>query len=90
MGVPIAMWPMASDQPRNVVLITSLLKVGVVVTSSTVENAEKTFMESKEGDEIRQRAVDMGETVRRAMDKVGVSCLELDSSITQITRKRAF
>ncbi|GMY21359.1 Zeatin O-glucosyltransferase [Fagus crenata] len=87
---------MASDQSRNAVLITSLLKVGVVVkdqsqrdqlvTSSTIENAEKTFMESKEGDEIRQRVVDMGETVRRAMDKGGVSRLELDSSITQITR----
>ena len=56
------------------------------MTSSTVENAEKTFMESKEGDEIRQRAVDMGETIRQAMDKGGVSHLELDSSITQITR----
>uniref|UniRef100_A0A2N9FG78 Glycosyltransferase N-terminal domain-containing protein n=1 Tax=Fagus sylvatica TaxID=28930 RepID=A0A2N9FG78_FAGSY len=31
MGVPIAAWPMASDQPRNTVLITSLLKVGIVV-----------------------------------------------------------
>uniref|UniRef100_A0A2N9IV47 Glycosyltransferase n=1 Tax=Fagus sylvatica TaxID=28930 RepID=A0A2N9IV47_FAGSY len=96
MGVPIAAWPMASDQPRNTMLITSLLKVGIVVkdwsrrdqlvTSSTVENVVKTLMASKEGDEIRKRAVDMGEAVRRAMDKGGVSRLELDSFITHITR----
>ncbi|GMY21357.1 zeatin O-glucosyltransferase-like [Fagus crenata] len=96
MGVPIAAWPMALDQPRNTMLITSLLKVGIVVkdwsrrdqlvTSSTVENVVKTWMASKEGDEIRKRAVDMGDAVRRAMDKGGVSRLELDSFITHITR----
>ncbi|GAU24227.1 hypothetical protein TSUD_23640 [Trifolium subterraneum] len=31
MGVPIAAWPMHSDQPRNSVLITQVLKVGLVV-----------------------------------------------------------
>ena len=46
----------------------------------------KTLMASKEGDEIRKRVVDMGEAVRRAMDKGGVSRLELDSFITHITR----
>ena len=77
-------------------LITSLLNVGIVVkdwsrryqlvTSSTVENAVKTLMASKEGDEIRKRAVDMGEAVRRDMDEGGVSRMELDSFITHITR----
>ena len=96
MGVPIAAWPTASDQPRNTVLITSLLNVGIVVkdwsrryqlvTSSTVENAVKTLMASKEGDEIRKRAVDMGEAVRWDMDEGGVSRMELDSFITHITR----
>ena len=96
MGVPIAAWPMASDQPRNTMLITSLLKVGIIVkdwsrrdqlvTSSTIENVVKTLMASKEGVEIRKRAVDMGEAIRRAMDKGGVSHLELDSFITHITR----
>ena len=100
MGVPIAAWPMASDQLRNTVLITSLLNVGIVVkdwsrrdqlvTSSTVENAMKTLMASKEGDEIRKRVVDMGEAVRRAMNEGGVSLMELDSFITHITRYRAF
>ncbi|XWS59094.1 hypothetical protein CRYUN_Cryun08bG0092500 [Craigia yunnanensis] len=31
MGVPIGAWPMHSDQPRNAVLITKLLKVGIAV-----------------------------------------------------------
>ncbi|KAL2940928.1 Zeatin O-glucosyltransferase [Bienertia sinuspersici] len=31
MGVPIVAWPMHSDQPRNAVLVTEVLKVGVVV-----------------------------------------------------------
>ncbi|GMY21371.1 zeatin o-glucosyltransferase [Fagus crenata] len=57
-----------------------------LVTSSTVENVVKMLMASKEGDEIRKRAVDMGEAIRRAMDKGGVSRLELDSFITHITR----
>ena len=29
MGVPIAAWPMHSDQPRNTVLITEVLKIGI-------------------------------------------------------------
>ncbi|KAL2940929.1 Zeatin O-glucosyltransferase [Bienertia sinuspersici] len=31
MGVPIVAWPMHSDQPRNAVLVTEVLKVAVVV-----------------------------------------------------------
>ncbi|GMY21369.1 zeatin o-glucosyltransferase [Fagus crenata] len=57
-----------------------------LVTSSTVENVVKTLMASKEGDEIRKRAVDMGKAIRQAMDEGGVSRLELDSFITHITR----
>ncbi len=96
MGVPIAAWPMASDQPRNTVLITKLLKVGIVVkdwsrrnqlvTSKTIENAVKTLMASEEGYEMRKRTVDLGGAVRGSMDNGGVSRLELNSFITHITR----
>ena len=96
MGVPIAAWPMASDQPRNTVLIAQLLKVGIVVKkwshrnqivkSSSVENALKMLMASKEGDAIRKRAADLGGAVRRSLDRGGVSCMELDSFISHITR----
>ena len=32
MGVPIAAWPMHSDQPRNAMLVTEVLKIGVMVS----------------------------------------------------------
>ncbi|XP_018855827.1 zeatin O-glucosyltransferase-like [Juglans regia] len=96
MGVPIAAWPIASDQPRNAVLITELLEVGIVVKdwsrreqlvkSTTVEKAVKLLMASKEGYAIRMRAADLGGTVRRSMDKGGVSRMELDSFIAHISR----
>ncbi|KAB1222285.1 Zeatin O-glucosyltransferase [Morella rubra] len=96
MGVPIAAWPMASEQPMNAVLITKLLKVGIIVKdwsrrdqivmSTTVENAVKMLMASKEGDVIRKRAVDLGGAVRSSMDKGGVSRMELDSFVAHITR----
>lgn len=31
LGVPVATWPMHSDQPRNAFLITEVLKIGLVV-----------------------------------------------------------
>ncbi|XP_057503471.1 zeatin O-xylosyltransferase-like [Actinidia eriantha] len=51
MGVPIAAWPMHSDQPKNAFLVTDILKVGLVVqqwkhqeelvTSSSIAEAVK-------------------------------------------------
>ncbi|TXG70310.1 hypothetical protein EZV62_005245 [Acer yangbiense] len=35
MGVPIVAWPMHSDQPKNVVLISEVLRVGVIVKKWT-------------------------------------------------------
>ncbi|KAK2992840.1 hypothetical protein RJ640_019322 [Escallonia rubra] len=96
MGVPIAAWPMHSDQPRNTVLITKVLKIGLVVrdwtrrnetvTSSTVEDVVRRLMASEEGDEIRKRAVELGAGVRRSVDEGGITRMELDSFIAHITR----
>lgn len=96
MGVPIAAWPMHSDQPRNTVLVTQVLKLGLVVkewarreevvTSSAVEKAVRRLMESKEGNGMRKRAADLGGAVQRSMDKGGVSRKELNSFIAHITR----
>ncbi|KAA8518130.1 hypothetical protein F0562_015604 [Nyssa sinensis] len=96
MGVPIAAWPMHSDQPNNTVLITKLLKVGLVVkdwarrnelvTSLMVEKDVKKLMASKEGDEIRRRAAELGGAIRRSVAEGGQSRMELDSFITHITR----
>ncbi|PQQ07615.1 zeatin O-glucosyltransferase-like [Prunus yedoensis var. nudiflora] len=96
MGVPIAAWPMHSDQPRNTVLITRLLRVGVVMrdwahrdkilTSLSVKNGVEKFMGSNEGDEIRKRAADLGAAVRRSMVEGGASHMEFSSFIDHITR----
>ncbi|KAK4485459.1 hypothetical protein RD792_008100 [Penstemon davidsonii] len=96
MGVPIATWPMHSDQPRNSVLITKRLKIGVVVkdwekrreivTSLMVSEALKRLMASEEGEEMRRRAVELGGAVRRAVAEGGATRLEMDSFIHHICR----
>ncbi|XP_048142015.1 zeatin O-glucosyltransferase-like isoform X1 [Rhodamnia argentea] len=96
MGVPILAWPMHSDQPRNAVLITRVLKIGLivkhwmsqddVVKSSTIEGAVKALMASEEGEETRKRAAELGAAVQGSMDEGGVSRAELDSFITHISR----
>ncbi|RDX73315.1 Zeatin O-glucosyltransferase, partial [Mucuna pruriens] len=82
MGVPIAAWPMHSDQPRNSVLITEVLKVGLVVKdwaqrnalviASIVENAVRRLMETKEGDEMRERAAMLKNAIHRSSDEDGM------------------
>ncbi|KAA8518132.1 hypothetical protein F0562_015606 [Nyssa sinensis] len=89
-------WLDKQDQPKNTVLITKLLKVGLVVkdwarrdelvTSLMVEKDVKKLMASKEGDEIRRRAAELGGAIRRSVAEGGQSRMELDSFITHITR----
>ncbi|KAK7267319.1 hypothetical protein RIF29_19988 [Crotalaria pallida] len=95
MGVPIAAWPMHSDQPRNSVLLTQVLKVGLVVkdwaqrnelvTASDVENAVRRLMEKEEGGGMRQRAMNLKDAIQRSMDEGGISRVEMDSFIGHIT-----
>lgn len=96
MGVPMATWPMHSDQPRNNVMITQVLKVGLVVKewnrrnemvcASEVENAVRRLMETEEGSEMRNRAKKLKDAVRRSMEEGGVSRLEMENFIAHITR----
>ncbi|XP_014511406.1 zeatin O-glucosyltransferase-like [Vigna radiata var. radiata] len=95
MGVPIATWPMHSDQPRNAALVTEVLKVGLVVkdwsqrnalvTASNVENCVRRLMQTKEGEEMRERAVRLKNDIHRAMNEGGVSRMEMESFISHIT-----
>ena len=95
MGVPIAAWPMHSDQPKNAFLVTDILKVGLavnrwehreeLVTSSAIAREVKRLMVSKEGEEMRQRAVELGSAARRSVEDGGASHLELGSLIAHIT-----
>ncbi|XP_075095573.1 zeatin O-glucosyltransferase-like [Nicotiana tabacum] len=96
MGVPIATWPMSFDQPRNAVLVTNVLKIGIVVkdwehcedlvTSTKIENAVRKLMASQGGDEMRKRAMEFGKKVRESMMDGGVSRMEMDSFISYVTR----
>ncbi|KAL8489492.1 hypothetical protein ACS0TY_024915 [Phlomoides rotata] len=93
MGVPMAVWPMHSDQPTNAVLVSEILKVGLlvgkweeVVDAATVEHAVMRLIASEEGQEIRKRAEELAVVVRGATDKGGASWLEMESFIVHITR----
>ncbi|XP_058212220.1 zeatin O-xylosyltransferase-like [Rhododendron vialii] len=97
MGVPLAAWPMHSDQPRNAFLVTDILKVGVavnawekreeIVNSSAIARAVKSLMASKEGEETRKRVEEMGSATQQAVEEGGISRLELYSFIAHITRE---
>ncbi|XP_073132538.1 zeatin O-xylosyltransferase-like [Henckelia pumila] len=94
MGVPIAAWPMHSDQPRNAFLVTEILKLGIVVKewdpsgevvrAQAIANVVKTLMASEDGDEIRKRAEKLGAAMRQSTEEGGVSRLELESFIIHI------
>ncbi|MED6182181.1 Zeatin O-glucosyltransferase [Stylosanthes scabra] len=96
MGVPIAAWPMHSDQPRNRVLITEVLRIGVVVkgwsnrdevvAASEIEGAVSRLMATEEGKVMRERATRLKCGIHKSKDEGGVSRLEIDSFIAHITR----
>ncbi|KAM7500144.1 hypothetical protein LguiA_024558 [Lonicera macranthoides] len=95
-GVPIATWPMHSDQPYNAILITKILGIGVVVkdwkcrnemvTALMVERGVRRLMVEREGEEMRKRAAELGGAVKRAVAEGGVSRMELNSFVAHITR----
>ncbi|XP_057784479.1 zeatin O-glucosyltransferase-like [Salvia miltiorrhiza] len=98
MGVPIAAWPMHSDQPTNAVLVTEVLRVGLpvrkwgaetgeVVTVEMVEDAVRRLIASDEGGEVRKRAEELAAVLRGATEEGGASRLEMDSFIAHITRR---
>ncbi|XP_009626493.1 zeatin O-glucosyltransferase-like [Nicotiana tomentosiformis] len=97
MGVPIAAWPMHSDQPRNTILVTKILKVGIVVkdwtrrhevvTSLMVQAAVEKLMVSKEGEGMRNRAMDLSAALKISVAEGGIKNMELDSFISHITRQ---
>ncbi|CAA2961219.1 zeatin O-glucosyltransferase-like [Olea europaea var. sylvestris] len=97
MGVPIAAWPVHSDQPRNAVLITKVLKIGLevrdwahseeLVSPAVVEKAVRRLMDSAEGEEIRKRAAELGDAVKQSVMDGGGTRKEMDSFIAHITRQ---
>ncbi|KAF8398335.1 hypothetical protein HHK36_017262 [Tetracentron sinense] len=96
MGVPIVAWPMHSDQPRNAMLVTDVLRVGVIVrewerrdelvSSAMIEKAINKLMASEEGEEMTKRAKELGGAVRESVSEGGTSRVDLESFIAHITR----
>ncbi|KAL5708306.1 cis-zeatin O-beta-D-glucosyltransferase [Ranunculus cassubicifolius] len=96
MGVPIAAWPINSDQPRIALLITEILKVGLLVrewsrreeliSSDEIEGSIRTLMASSEGNVLRKRANELGVDVRRAISDGGSSSSHLESFVAHISR----
>lgn len=96
MGVPVATWPMHSDQPLNAFLITEVLKIGLVVNDwehrdelvslEVVEDVVKRLIDSGEGEEMRKRAAKLADTVKRSVAEDGEVRKETDSFISYIRR----
>lgn len=97
LGVAIAAWPMHSDQPRNAMLVTEVLKVGVMVrewsgrgelvAAEVVEDAVTRLMGSEEGKEIRKRAEELAHEVRAVWSEGGGSRADFDSFVSHISRE---
>ncbi|CAI9098013.1 OLC1v1034560C1 [Oldenlandia corymbosa var. corymbosa] len=98
-GVPMAAWPMHSDQPRNAILVTKHLKTGVrvgewghdgeLVNANEVEKAIKRLMDSGEGDEMRMRAAAIRDAIRKSVEKDDeddTTRTEMDAFISHLTR----
>ncbi|KAL0359561.1 UNVERIFIED_CONTAM: Zeatin O-xylosyltransferase [Sesamum angustifolium] len=96
-GVPVAAWPMHSDQPLNALFLTRVLKTGLVVrewaerkelvTASVIKNVVERLMASEEGVEIRKSAEELSAAIKVSMDEGGeAGCPEMESFISHITR----
>ncbi|XP_055801245.1 zeatin O-glucosyltransferase-like [Solanum dulcamara] len=96
MGVPLATWPISYDHPFNSILVTNLLKIGIsvkswshrdeLVTASTIEKAVKTLMGTIQGDEMRQRAVELSEKIKSSASRGGLARKEMESFISHIIK----
>ncbi|KAM0949531.1 putative trans-zeatin O-beta-D-glucosyltransferase [Dioscorea sansibarensis] len=95
MGVAMLTWPMHSDQPRNALLITEYLKVGVMVREwekrdevlkwEKVDEAIRKVMVDEDGVEIRRRAEELGEKIRVGTKEGGSSYEQLLAFIDYIS-----
>ncbi|KAK4404836.1 Zeatin O-glucosyltransferase [Sesamum angolense] len=96
-GVPVAAWPMHSDQPLNALFLTRVLKTGLLVrewaerkelvTASVIKNVVERLMASEEGVEIRKSAEELSAAIKVSMDEGGeAGCPDMESFISHITR----
>lgn len=92
-GVPMAAWPMHSDQPTNAFLVAEVLGIALrvvdwvyrneVAAAERVEGVVRRLMVAEEGGEMRRRAKELGASLRRD----GSAASEMDSFVAHITRQ---
>lgn len=96
MGVPTATWPIHVDQPYNTVFIMNVLKIGIsvwnwtrreeTVPATAIEKAVKTLMGMPEGEEMRQRAIELRNKIKNSVRHGGLARKEMESFISNITK----
>ncbi|KAF3619228.1 putative zeatin O-glucosyltransferase-like [Capsicum annuum] len=96
MGVPLATWPIHHDQPFNAILVTNLLKTGTsvrswtrreeLVTASTIEKAVNTLMGTTEGEEMRQRTVELRKKIKSSVSDGEPAREAMESFISNIIK----
>ncbi|CAK9147428.1 unnamed protein product [Ilex paraguariensis] len=76
-GVPMICRPSFADQKVNARYLTHIWRVGLeiedVMDSGGIERAIRRLMVEKEGEEMRQRAIDMGQQIKSCVQKGGSS-----------------
>ncbi|KAG0497704.1 hypothetical protein HPP92_002123 [Vanilla planifolia] len=96
-GVPMLTWPIQFDQPANAVLVTEVLRAGIVAREwekrDEVETGEKIAAvierlmgDGHEGRDVRRKAREVGARLRAAVAEGGNSREELDALLAYISR----
>ncbi|CAH9072681.1 unnamed protein product [Cuscuta europaea] len=98
-GVPMATWPIHFDQPRNAVLMTEVLGIGImvkewgrrdeVIRSDVIADALERLMVRPEGAEMRRRAVELGKALKQSVKDGGLSRVEMADFIHHMTNPMA-
>ncbi|XP_015160159.1 zeatin O-glucosyltransferase-like [Solanum tuberosum] len=96
MGVPMAAMPMTVDQPYHTLLVSNVWKIGVsvwswarrkeIVPAVAIEKAVKTLMGTPEGEEMRQRLVELRDNIKKSVSHGGLAYKEMESFISYITK----
>ncbi|XP_015077379.2 zeatin O-glucosyltransferase-like [Solanum pennellii] len=96
MGVPMAAMPMTVDQPYHTLLVSNVWKIGVsvwswarrkeIVPAVAIEKAVKTLMGTPEGEEMRQRVVELRDNIKKSVSHGGLAYKEMESFISYIIK----